>query len=173
MSTRHLTTAVTLAVLCVILAIGAVVGFNALFAPLPGDDTQPSVTPTETCAVEPVKKGKRLRAGQVVVNVFNGGDRAGLAGQVMDALRGRGFQGGQIGNAPDGTKLRRVQIWAAAGEEDAARLVARQFGPRTPVETPAEDIADGVDVILGNGYRALARAPRFVLVKQTPDGGCS
>ena len=45
MSTRHLTTAVTLAVLCVILAIGAVVGFNALFAPLPGDDTEPSVTP--------------------------------------------------------------------------------------------------------------------------------
>ena len=33
--------------------------------------------------------------------------------------------------------------------------------------------APGQPVILGNGYRALARAPRFVVVKQTPEGGCS
>lgn len=172
MTGRHVTTAVTMVTLCVILAIGAVVGFNTLFAPLPGDD-EPAAAPTPSCVVEPVKRGKRLRTGQVVVNVFNGGTRAGLAGQTMDALRGRGFRGDQIGNAPDGTKVRRAQIWVEDGEEDAGRLVARQFGRGTRVVTPEEDLANGVDVVVGNGYRGLVRAPRSVVVKQAPEGGCS
>jgi hypothetical protein len=174
MTTRHLTTAVTMAVLCVILVIGAVVGFNALFAPLPGsEEEQPAAAPTESCVVEPVRKGRKLRTGQVVVNVFNGGTRAGLAGQTMDALRSRGFQGGQIGNAPRKNKVKRVQIWIEEGEEAAGRLVARQFGPKTPVMTPKEDLANGVDVVVGNNYRTLQKGPRFVVVKQPPENTCS
>jgi hypothetical protein len=169
---RHLTTAVTLAVLCGLLLIGAVVGFNALFAPLPGSDNQPSAAESPTCDLPSVKRGQRLRSNEVTVNVFNAGTRAGLAGATVDAFRARGFQGGEIGNAPAGSKVRRAQVWVAPGEEAAGRLVARQIGPRTPVVTPDQDLADGVDVLVGNGFRgSLVRAPRSIVVK-VPVSGC-
>ncbi|HEX4976666.1 MAG TPA: LytR C-terminal domain-containing protein [Nocardioides sp.] len=171
MTGRHVTTAVTMVVLCMIVVVAAVVGFNTLFAPLPGDD-EPAAAPSPTCAVPPAKEGRRLRSGQVVVNVFNAGTRGGLAGTTLDALRERGFRGGTIGNAPEGTKLRRVQVWVTEGEEDAGRLVARQFGRRTPVVTPDTDLVAGVDVVVGNKFRSLAPAPRSVKVRQEAEGTC-
>ncbi len=172
MTGRHVTTAITMVVLCMILVVAAVVGFNTLFAPLPGEDEEPAASPSESCAVEPVEEGRRLRSRQVVVNVFNAGTRAGLAGSTMDALRSRGFRGGTIGNAPEGTKVRRVQVWIAEGEEDAGRLVARQFGPKTPVLTPEDDIVSGIDVVVGNQFRSLKRAPRSIKVAQEVEGTC-
>lgn len=171
MTGRHVTTAITMVVLCMVLVIAAVVGFNALFAPLPGDD-EPAAAPSDSCEVEPVPEGRRLRTRQVVVNVFNAGSRAGLAGSTMDELRRRGFRGGTIGNAPDGTKLRRVQVWVEKGEEDAGRLVALQFGPKTPVITPDTDLADGIDVVVGNNLRGLKRAPRSIKVEEEVQGTC-
>ena len=159
MTTRHVTTAVTLVALCVIVMIGAVVGFNALFAPLPGAEDEPSA-----------KKRERLRSDEVTVNVFNAGTRSGLAGATVDAFRARGFRGGLIGNAPSDTKVRRAQVWIVEGEEHAGRLVARQLGPRTPVVTEEEDLGDGVDVLVGNGFRALVRAPRSIVVKVDASG---
>lgn len=172
MTGRHVTTAITMLVLCLILVGAGVVGFNALLAPLPGSDEEPTAAPSESCAVEPVREGRMLRSRQVVVNVFNAGSRGGLAGTTMDALRERGFRGGTIGNAPDGTKVRRVQVWVADGEEDAGRLVARQFGPQTPVVTPDEDVVAGVDVVVGNKFRSLKRAPRSIKVERTVEGTC-
>ena len=173
MTGRHVTTAITMVVLCMILVIAGVVGFNSLFAPLPNsDEEQPTAAPSESCAVEPVKKGRRLRSRQVVVNVYNAGTRGGLAGTTMDALRARGFRGGTIGNAPEGTKLQRVQVWIVEGEEDAGRLVARQFGPKTPVETVDTELADGIDVVVGNKFGSLKRAPRSIKVKQEVEGTC-
>ena len=174
MSSRHLTTAVTMAALCVILVIGAVVGFNTLFAPLPGAEDEPSAAASPTCDPSTVKEGERLRSTQVTVNVYNAGDRSGLAGAVSDSFRSRGFVTGQIGNAPKGSKVVRAQVWVAEGEEGAGRLVARQIGPRVPVVTPDEDLADGVDVLVGNGYRGLARnAPRSIVVKSDQTDACS
>lgn len=164
MTTRHLTTALTLAVLCVIVAIAGVVGFNTLFAPLPGADEEPSAAVSPTCEAAPGKKRVRLRSSEVTVNVFNAGTRPGLAGATVDSFRARGFQGGLIGNAPSDTAVRRAQVWIAEGEEDAGRLVARQLGPRTPVVTRDEDLGDGIDVLVGNGFRALVRGPRSILV---------
>lgn len=172
MTGRHVTTAITMVVLCMILVVAGVVGFNTLFAPLPGSDDEPSAAPSESCAVDPVKEGRLLRSRQVVVNVFNAGDRGGLAGTTMDALRARGFRGGTIGNAPEGTAVRRVQIWVADGEEDAGRLVAQQFGPKTPVITPDDDMVAGIDVVVGNRFRALKRAPRAIKVEREVEGTC-
>jgi hypothetical protein len=168
-STRHLTTGITLLVLCVIVALGAVVGSNALFAPLPGAGDEPTAAASPTCET-PAKKRERLSSAEVTVNVFNAGTRAGLAGATVDAFRLRGFRGGLIGNAPDGTKVRRAQVWITEGEEDAGRLVARQIGPRTPVVTPEADLGDGIDVLVGNGFRALVPAPRSIVVKVDADG---
>lgn len=173
MTRRHLTTAITLTVLCVILAIGAVVGFNTLFAPLPGPEAStPTTSPSPPCNAGAVKKGERLRTSQVTVNVFNGGTRAGLAGATLDRFRARGFQGGEIGNAPLSSKVRRAQVWIQAGEEIAGRLVALQLGPRTRVVMPDEDLAEGVDVVVGNGFRNLVKAPRSIVVREA-QSGCS
>lgn len=173
MTTRHLTTAATLAVLCVILIIGAVVGFNTLFAPLPGSEDEPAATPTPTCDADQVKKGDRLRSSQVTVNVFNAGSRAGLAGATVDGFRARGFRGGEIGNAPADSKVRRAQVWIEKGEEAAGRLVALQIGPRVPVVTPDEDLADGIDVLVGNDFRKLVKpAPRSVVVRDAQPNSC-
>jgi LytR cell envelope-related transcriptional attenuator len=170
MTTRHVTTAVTLVALCVIVMIGAVVGFNALFAPLPGAEDEPSAAVSSSCDAPSAKKRERLRSAEVTVNVFNAGTRSGLAGATVDAFRARGFRGGLIGNAPSDTKVRRAQVWIVEGEEHAGRLVARQLGPRTPVVTEEEDLGDGVDVLVGNGFRALVRAPRSIVVKVDASG---
>ncbi len=170
MTTRHLTTAVTMAVLCVIVVIAGVIGFNSLFAPLPGAEEDSSAAASPSCEAPSVTKRVRLRSDEVTVNVFNAGTRSGLAGATVDSFRARGFQGGLIGNAPADTSVRRAQVWIAEGEEDAGRLVARQLGPRTPVVTRDEDLGDGIDVVVGNGFRALVRAPRTIVVKVDASG---
>ncbi|MGN6574060.1 MAG: LytR C-terminal domain-containing protein [Nocardioides sp.] len=172
MTRRHLTTAVTLAVLMVILVIAAVVGFNALFAPLPGSDEPTAAAPSPSCTASPVKG--RLRTKDVAVNVFNAGTRAGLAGSTFDALRARGFKGGEIGNAPS-AKVRRAQVWIVEGEEDAGKLVARQLVKKAKphLVSADEDHADGVYLVVGNGFRKLVRgAPRSVKVTQSSDDSC-
>ncbi len=169
MTRRHVTTAVTLVVLLVILTIAGVVGFNALFAPLPGAGEQtPAAAPSPSCTEQPAKS--RLRTKDVTVNVFNAGTRAGLAGSTYDALRNRGFKGGQIGNAPS-AKVRRAQVWIVEGEEDAGRLVARQLAKKAKphLVSADEDLGDGVDLVVGNGFRKLVRAPRSVKVTQPTD----
>jgi hypothetical protein len=167
MTGRHITTAVTMAVLVGILVLGMVIGFNQLFAPLPGSENTPAAEPSPTCTEAPPEKGERLRTREVRVNVFNAGTRAGLAGGTIDAFRSRGFQGGEIGNAPEGTKVKRVQVWIQEGEEDAGRLVARQIGKKLRAMKVDEDLAPGVDVVVGNKFRSLVKAPRSIPVKST------
>jgi hypothetical protein len=170
MTRRHVTTAITLVVLCVLLVVAAVTGFNALFAPLPSGDDEPSVSPSPTCEPGP-KKGERLTADDVRVSVFNAGGRAGLAGSTYDEFRDRGFVGGRIGNAPNGTKVRRAQVWIVEGEEDAGRLVARQVARKAKphVVKAKNDLSDGIDVVVGDGFRGLVKAPRSVKVTRAGD----
>jgi hypothetical protein len=172
MTRRHVTTAVTLAVLMVMLVVAAVVGFNALFAPLPGSDEPSATASSPSCTAAPA--GKRLRTKDVKVNVFNAGTRAGLAGSTYDALRARGFKGGEIGNAPS-ANVRRAQVWIVKGEEDAGRLVARQIAKKAKphLVSADEDLGSGVDLVVGNGFRKLVRgAPRSVKVTQPVEDTC-
>lgn len=174
MASRHLTTAVTLLVLVGILVLGVVVGVRELLAPLPGSEGasgEPAAEQTESC--DQSGKPDRLTSREVLVNVFNGGNRAGLAGQTLDTLSARGFRAGQASNA-SGTGVRRVQVWVVEGEEDAGKLVARNFGPRVPVKTVqgAKDLGDGVDVVVGNRLGPLARPVRAIKV-EADEGACS
>jgi hypothetical protein len=168
MASRHVTTAVTLLVLVAILVLGVVVGARELFAPLPGSEgsaDEPTAAASPSCDPESVQPGSRLTSRQVTVNVYNAGSRAGLAGQTLDTLTSRGFRAGAAGNAD--ARVRRVQVWIVEGEEAAGRLVARNFGPRVPVRTvkAAKDLAEGVDVVVGNRLAPLARPVRAVRVK--------
>jgi hypothetical protein len=166
MRRRHVTTAITLLVLVGILVVGVVIGVDKLFAPVPSTE-EPVASPSPTCTVRTVRKGQRVAPRQVQVSVFNGGDRAGLAGKTMRALSRRGFRQGGVGNAPEGVRVRRAQVWTTLRNDDGARLVALQFGRKTPVRFTRRDLGPGVDVVIGDGFDKLAKGKRFVVVRRS------
>jgi hypothetical protein len=166
MRRRHLTTAVTLLVLVGILVAGVILGVRSLLAPIP-EDGSPTANPGPTCTTKSVREGQRIRSRQVQVSVFNGGSRVGLAGSTLSALAKRGFRRGEAGNAPEGTRVRRVQVWTVERHDVAARLVARQFGRSTVVRVTRTDLGPGIDVVVGDGLDGLVRARRVVVVKRS------
>jgi hypothetical protein len=167
---RHVTTAVTLVVLLGILVVAGVYGARSLFAPLPGDN--PSANASPDCVTKPVRKGQRVSARQVQVSVFNGGNRSGLADETMGSLTKRGFKRGEVGNAPEGTKVKVAQVWTTERNDTAARLVARQFGRSIKVHTVRTNLGPGVDVVIGNGFHKLAKKAPRTLVAKRPSSVC-
>jgi hypothetical protein len=113
-----------------------------------------------------VKKGQRLRSAQVVVSVYNGGSRAGLADKTMRALAKRGFKLGEIGNAPAGMEVAKVRVFATERTDQAAQLVARQFGRSTKVSIVEADLGPGVDVVVGNDFDELAKARKVIVAQR-------
>ena len=161
---------VTFLVLVGILALGTVIGFRAVSAPVPGlsQDT-PSDEPT--CR-EGLAKGDVVTTGDVTVSVYNAGNRSGLADQTLGELTARGFIAGEVGNAPkDLGQVRFVRILAPRQDDPAAQLVGRQFGPRTLVQPTDQDLGPGVDVVVGDEFAGLVKAPRK-LTAATSGSGC-
>ena len=160
MATRRTLTAVTLCVLIGLLVAGAYVGWRALLAPVDGSD-DPTAQGGPTCA-DGVRRGDTVRTRDVTVSVYNAGTRAGLAGQTQDELVARGFIPGDLGNAPDDLLgVRFVRVTAETRRDPAARLVALQFGRRTPVQA-APDLGPGVEVVVGDRFDGLVKAPRRI-----------
>jgi hypothetical protein len=155
---RRLTTAVTLAVLVVVLAAMAVIGFQQLTAPLPD-----APAAQETCSGAEKEVQKFVRRNEVQVSVFNAGSREGLAGSTLERVEEAGFRAGNSGNAPDGAKVRRAVVWTTEQADRSAQLVALAFGPRTRVRVTEQDLGPGVDVLVGDRFRRLdPKAPRRV-----------
>ncbi|QLQ09338.1 MAG: LytR C-terminal domain-containing protein [Nocardioidaceae bacterium] len=158
-----LSTIITLTLLALITAGAAVVGLNALFQPFPGEDdpviSDPDSTPSATCEEDPAKEGKAVHARDVTVNVFNAGSTAGLASTTLMTLGERGFQIGVAGNAPSGTEVPRVQVWATDPGSTEAKLVALQFGRNTIIRK-GKDLAPGINVIVGTKFTGFKPAPR-------------
>ena len=169
MSRRHLTAALTLAVLVGVIAVGAAVGWNALTASFP---TSLSPSPSApACTNRLVDAGKSLRSSDVTVSVFNAGSRPGLAERTLAALTARGFQPGQVGNAPSGAPVRTAQVWTKTKGDAESRLVALQFGRKTKVHLTNIDLGPGVDVLVGDSFHGLAKAPRLLKVHK-PEKVC-
>ena len=161
MNARQLTTGITLLILVGILTVGFFYGLDKFLEPI-GEDP-PTAAPTTSCST--VEKGQRLRSRQVVVNVLNGGTRAGLAGSTLNSLARRGFQPGEVGNAPS-NRVQRVQVWITNGEKSAGRLVALNFGPRTPVVKRKDVVEGGVDVVVADGFVELAERRKTIRVRK-------
>ncbi len=162
---------ITFVVLVAILGVGAVVGWKAVSTPVPSlTDDAPSDEPT--CR-EGLAPGDVVRTGDVTVSVFNAGKRSGLADQTLGELTARGFLAGEVGNAPgDVGSVKFVRVLAPRQDDPAAQLVARQFGPKTLVQPTDEDLGAGVDVVVGDKFRGLAKkAPRRLQAK-TAGSGC-
>jgi hypothetical protein len=165
MSRRHVTTAVTLVVLCTLLVIAAVVGWQSLFAPIP-EGAVTAATPSPSCTSTELKPGQKIKAAQVKVSVFNAGSTSGLADETMDRLTRRGFRAGEVGNAPAEAKVRRAVVWSTRKDDVEARLVARQLGKKVKVKFSDVDLGPGVDVIVGDRFRKLVKAPRTITVDE-------
>jgi hypothetical protein len=155
---RRLSTAVTLTVLVALLAAGAIIGFRSLFAPIKDSS---KAEPAPTCTPQKVDAGKRITAREVTVSVFNASNRSGLASATLNQLADRGFQAGDAGNAPEGTRVRTVEVWTTEQNDAAAKLVALQFGRSTKVRK-GEDLGPGIDVVVGTKFKGPVKAPKTI-----------
>jgi hypothetical protein len=165
MTSRHLVTAVTMLFLCALLVAGAVYGWRS-FLEDPTPDEAAGDDVSEGCSTQPVEAGQKIRSGQVRVSVYNSGQRAGLADRTRTSLESRGFKPGQVGNAPADVSVRRVQVWSTVENDPKAMLVARQFGKKVKVRVVEQDLGPGIDVIVGNKFKELVKAPRAMRIKQ-------
>jgi LCP family protein required for cell wall assembly len=84
-------------------------------------------------------------AAQTTVDVYNGGNTPGLAGQVSAALVKQGYQAGQIANAT--SALTTTEILYGTGSSAAAAKIASLFGVTSTASTTVA--AGHVEVLLG------------------------
>jgi hypothetical protein len=144
---RAVRTPFTLLVLLGILCYGAWWGYRNVIREVPP-------APPTPCVKQKVAKGQ-LRSTQVVVNVFNGGDKRGLAGDVSRALRERGFRIQRV--ADTGENIQRTVI-VGAGAKNPEVLLVRGFFKGAEVRADPKNKTDGsVDVLVGNRYGGFNR----------------
>ena len=151
----RLRSAITLGVLCLMMLLGLVWGWNALTKPMPGLTT--NATPVGPCTDRVVAQDEKVHRDQVTVSVYNAGRTAGQAGTIMEELVKRGFGPGDTGNAPTGTRVGVVQIWADDPDNPAVQLVASQFGHDVKVVEKAPlgvgvTVVVGDEVVMGKGH---------------------
>ncbi len=158
MTSRKAVSAVTMVVLVGVLVVGAWFGWKTMSAPLPGED-EPTKRAKPNCEGG-FAKGDLVQPGDITVSVFNAGSRSGLADQTQSELAARGFNRGDVGNAP--TELETVQfvrVLTKSPGDPTARLVALQFGANTVVQDTKLDLGPGVDIIVGDRFVGLVDAP--------------
>jgi hypothetical protein len=159
---RSMATLVTLAGLVV---IAAVWGWSAFTEPLPRGSIGGEQAEAPVCVTKEVAAGTTIYSNEVTVSVFNAGSRSGAAGSTMQLLADQGFAEGRMGNAPAGTSVRFVRIWADDPDNAAVRLVASHLG--NPVIRPNEGIdAPGVIVLVGSDFEGLTKGRKKIEAEQ-------
>jgi hypothetical protein len=171
MANRKVISVVTMVVLIGLLVAGAWYGWQSITAPLPGDDDPPQRRAKARCD-NGVARGDMIGTGDVTVSVYNAGSVSGLADQTLSELAARGFNRGDVGNAPQ--ELETVQFVRVLAEEKgnpAAQLVALQFGADTLIQEATDDLGPGVEVVVGDRFTGLVDAPSEIKAQQ-PASGC-
>ena len=137
---RIVRTPVTLLLLLGVLMWGAYWGYNNILAPVPK-------IPPPPCVEQTLAKGE-LKASQVIIKVYNGGDRRGLAGDVGRSLRNKGFKVTLTTNTVE--KISKTVI-VGTDAKDPKVLFVKSFFKDSVVR--ADKRNDGtVDVLVGNKY---------------------
>lgn len=156
-------TPITLLVLLVFLGGAGWYGWQQFSAPFDSGGDEAG------CVTEKLARGSRLTARQVVVNVYNAGNREGLAGQTLNRLRQRDFRPGVATNAPSRIRVDEVAVYDSDPRSTEVSLVRQQFtGTVRVFRRP--DISDGVDVVVGSDFRGIAReAPRSVRLPRSEE----
>ncbi len=164
------TSAITLAALAVVVVVMAVWGFQSLTAPF-GDASASPEGPE--CAPEDQAIVRVVTRAEVTVSVYNTGQRAGRARTTLDLLEAAGFKPGAVGNAPDDLEVPLAEVRTTRKDNPAARLVAAAFGPNTRIVVVDEDYGPGIDVFIGDKFKALkTQAPSQIRLPE-PVATCS
>ena len=137
---RVVRTPITLLILFGMLLYGAWWGYNNIIKPIPP-------LPPEPCVDQTVPKGQ-LKANQVVVRVYNGGDRKGLAADVGRSLRGKGFRVVLTTNTVE--KIQKTVIVGATDNNPEVLFVKSFF--KEAVVRSDQRVDSTVDVLVGNKY---------------------
>jgi hypothetical protein len=137
---RVVRTPVTLLILFGVLLYGAWWGYNNIIKPIPA-------LPPEPCVDQSVAKGQ-LKSSQIVVRVYNGGDRKGLAADVGRSLRGKGFRVTLTTNTVE--KIQKTVIVGADANYPEVKFVKTFF--KEAVVRPDKRVDRSVDVLVGNKY---------------------
>lgn len=150
-SWRRWATPITLLLLLGFLGYGLWWGWQELTRP----PTIPSAPP---CVVQTVSA---LNTTQVRVKVFNGGTTAGLAGQITEQLKAKGFATLSPANTAEQPP---TTIIVGSGPEAPEVLLVQGFFPASEVRGDAR--TDGtVDVLVGDNFPGFnAEAPMEVEV---------
>ena len=137
---RVVRTPITLLILFGMLLYGAWWGYNNIMNPIPA-------LPPEPCVDQSVPKGQ-LQASQVVIRVYNGGDRKGLAADVGRSLRGKGFRVVITTNTAE--KIQKTVI-VGADDNNPEVLFVKSFFKEAVVRSDKR-VDRTVDVLVGNKY---------------------
>lgn len=163
-----LKTPITLLFLIFLLMAASVFGWRMLTEDAPPLSVSPSSDPS--CRTKQIGSGSKLRSTQVTVNVYNAGSISGLADQTMRSLNRRGFVAGVVDNAPNSTKVGNVLVLDPQPKSAPVRLVLAQFDGQVQVRLRSDDLADGVDVLVGDDFQGVnAEADRSLAVKNRTD----
>jgi LytR cell envelope-related transcriptional attenuator len=163
--TQHVKTLLTLAVLAVLVMVGVTWGWAALTSPFPHTPKQ------KACLTTTLQPGDHVSAPKVIVSVFNGSERVGLAERTMSEFEDQGFGPGKVGNAPKGTAVQFAQVWSMNPSDPAVRLVLSRLGPLAHV-IRRHHSGPGIIVVVGTRFEKLV--PGLASVKVTePTTICS
>lgn len=150
--------AITLAVLGLVLVGAAVWGWTAATEPLPGK------VDTPICVDRAVPEGEKVFPPDVTVSVYNAGTREGLAGRVMQELTDAGFHEGNSGNAAPNVRVGVVQIWTDDPGDPDVRLVASRLGEGVQV-VERDPVGFGVTVVVGDDFTTSVDGRRSVVAR--------
>lgn len=143
-------TAVTLVVVAVLLFFA----FWYAMSYIRADDEQRTSSGTSTTSLQCV-----VQPEDVVLNVYNGTTRDGLAARVGRDLRARGFVVKKIGNYPEGQDVGGTgQIRYGPKVANKVKVVVRHVGELEQAKVDRENVA--IDVVLGRDFRDLVAEDR-------------
>jgi hypothetical protein len=150
-------TPITLLVLLVLLLGGAFYGWKTIISPATEDNTASGKhkPTTDKCQqVEQFHRGQRIRAHDVVVNVYNAGSISNLASDTMNELTSRGFKSGVFDNAPSRVSATNVTIITQGKASPQAQLVAKQFKGKVKYDDTSP-IDAGIDIVVGDDFKGI------------------
>lgn len=163
----RLKTPLTLLVLLLLVAGALVLGVRLATQEIPALDGSPD---DSACETRTIPAGDRLRSNQVTVNVYNAGTVAGLAEETQTALVKRGFLPGTAGNAPEDVRTREILILDPDPRSAAVELVRRSLQRPVRVRQVEEDLAEGVDVVVGDDAgRVRTSGPLAITVDEATE----
>lgn len=131
--------------------------------------------PVRVCNTPGPGGKQQIAVEDVTVNVYNAGDEFGLAGRVAADLRERGFQTGEVANDPEEAEVATLELRARAANAPEVLVLRHHLGGKMDKVKVKEDDRNSyaVDLVLGEKFDALGKAPERVLTVESPLAACT